>query len=119
MGMEAQLIAIGPFRKALADNCNLDYAYSLDKTAYANIPEGTTIAATITSVCSNESSFALAEALGIKPWDFDTHVFKMDLGNWAPGRLEDCMGADYTTRVYRDIKALAEAGWTFIYLPNG
>lgn len=112
MGMDAELLAIGPFSREVVDVLCYPPGY------YKDTPKGATII-TVVAVCNTtEASVNLASALGIGAWRFDQHcdieadVSKVDLELFAAsieGGSEDVAA----------FLKLAVNGFKFYYMPDG
>ena len=112
MGMDAELLAIGPFSKDIVDALEYPNCY------YASTPKGATIVTTVANCCTTDGSEKLAQALGIHPMCFEEHcgiqpdLNKVDLELFAEaveGGMEDVA----------DFLKLAANGFKFYYMPNG
>lgn len=112
MGMDADVIAIGRFSKAIAPYLGYPL-YSYDDT-----PEGATVITSLLECCTTYQSGELAEALGIDPWKFEQAHFDANLV--AEEVLQDAIGRDTCGRweVERFLE-LRTAGFQFYYRPNG
>jgi hypothetical protein len=113
MGMDADVIAIGPFSQDIIDM--LDYpAEYYDKTK-----PGATVITTVFSATSTDLSYQLARAMGVDAWDFNTH--KIDPKNVDMEDLEefvDCAVEHGMEDITTFIKLVGK-GFTFFYRPNG
>jgi hypothetical protein len=107
MGMDAEVIAIGPFSEAAVSF--LTYPAEV----YANTRPGTTILDKVFTVESGDSdeSRELARLVGAEVWDFNTH--ELD-----PSKVDLAGLAERFDGVERFV-GLAAAGFRFYYLPNG
>jgi hypothetical protein len=114
MGMDADLLAIGPFSSDIADI--LDYPPEY----YEGVKPGTKVITTVFLCETTDQSNGLAEALGIDPWDFGAHEIpfsKVDavaLTEWAE-ETDPFEGLADVMRMLR----LAQKGFTFFFRPNG
>ena len=108
MGLEAQLFAIGPFTKEIAD-C-LDY----NKEYYEDTKEGATVTSRFFMCVSSFMSAELAEAVGCDVWDFNTH-------NVTYNRFNEPIFAelDYEGTERTQLNRLIKAGFTILYMPGG
>jgi hypothetical protein len=116
MGMDATLMAIGPFEDRLL--LHLDY----DPWHYKNVKEGRRVVVTLVECRTTDASEALAEALGVGAMDLGDHVFDrltreqhrrlMRFALKGEGsRAAECWA--------EDIDALARLrAWTFVFMPN-
>lgn len=112
MGMDADLIAIGPFHPELGEYL----AYSPDY--YHDVPARALVTTELFSCQTSGLSEELAEAVGAKPWDFRTHQVNKNQINWQALR-------ELSTRLFLSgdhVKALGlflKHGFTVLYRPNG
>ena len=117
MGMEAEIQAIGPYSKDIAEY--LMYPADL----YKDTKEGAEIMAWVCSVNTSSQSEELAECFGVKPWDFNQHIFEIYLvGDIDFARVQGLVdkgggGPDIGVEVV--VRALVSKGFKFIFLPNG
>ena len=76
MGMDADVIAIGPFKAEIKDY--LDYPPHY----YDEVPDGTKVLSTLFPCVGVDQSNNLAEIFGFDAWDFSKHLIdcsKIDL----------------------------------------
>ena len=112
MGMDADLMVIGPFHPTLAAHL----AYRSDH--YINVPDGTLVTTELFSCQTTNLSEELAEAVGAKPWDFRTHHVNNNPINWQALR-------DLSPRLFTDgdhvqaLQLFLRHGFTILYRPNG
>jgi hypothetical protein len=112
MGMDASLLAIGPFSKDIVDALEYPNCY------YQSTPRGATVITTVTNCCTTRGSEELAQALGINPMRFEEHcdikpdLNKVDIELFA-GAAEN--GMDDVASFLK----LAANGFKFYYMPNG
>ena len=108
MGMNAEIVGIGTFRRAIVPYLQYPEAF------YANTREGVHIIDTIFYVeTGSTESRRLASCFGIDPWDFNQHEFdgtKADLTS-----LREL----FSDEEVRRFVGLREAGFKFFFLPNG
>lgn len=109
MGMSAEVLALGPFRRALVP------FLSHPAERYAATREGVTLVECVFRTPEGSSrSRELAACLRVDPWDFNTHAFdpwRVDLD-----ALRELFGGDAGCEAFI---ALREAGFEFFFLPNG
>ncbi|MBX9677500.1 MAG: hypothetical protein K2X38_01970 [Gemmataceae bacterium] len=107
MGMDAEVIAIGPFSEA----ATAFLTYPADN--YSAARPGTTIVDKVFCVESGSTSESceLARLVGVEAWDFNTH--ELD-----PSKADLAGLAERFDGVARFV-GLAAAGFRFYYLPNG
>ena len=111
MGANADVIAVGRFKKSIADD--LDYP----KDWYEDVAEGTRIITTaISKMVTNEQSCELARLLGTSLTIFNTHFIESEEVNWYEmkhffveiGKDEEC----------DKLKRLLTNGFKLIFRPN-
>jgi hypothetical protein len=108
MGMNAEVIAIGPFHRSIIPFLQ----YPADQ--YANTREGVTIAEKVFFIESGTSeSRKLAACFGVDPWDFNHH--ELDPRSADLDHLRDLFGEE----AVRSFVGLRDAGFRFFFLPNG
>jgi hypothetical protein len=111
MGLDADLVAIGPFKEAIADYLEYPGHY------YQNTRPGVQVITSVFLALTTDQSHGLAKAFGIDAWDFNQHEinpFHVD--------LELLMSALEITSDDNELKqflALRDAGFKFFYCPNG
>lgn len=111
MGMDAELYGLGKFKRCIVGH--LDYS----EDSYKATPEGCDIM-TLVIVCNTtRSSEDLANALGIDPWKFESH--RLTITDQILGALKDFAEEHDMEEEWEDLKALAEEGFVFQYMPNG
>ena len=113
MGMDADVIGAGPYSD--------DIQHILDYPAdyYHKTKPGTIILVTLFIAESTQESHELAEALGVDPWDFNTHRInpeKLDKGSLMEYA---CGAAGYGIEHVEAFFKLIEKGFSFFYRPNG
>ena len=117
MGMEAEIQAIGPYSKDIAEY--LMYPADL----YKDTKEGAEIMVWVCSVNTSRASEELAECFCIKPWDFNQHaftIFHVESIDFARVQgLVDKGGGCPDIGVEVVVRALVSKGFKFIFLPNG
>ena len=116
MGMDAELVAIGPFSEDIVNYLSYPPEY------YEDTEKGNTVYTVICSMATSAGSEELAQALGIEPWDFNRHFFTSDMMNAAnfAVMMQDSKDGNFDFDESIDaISALKGKGFLFIYLPNG
>ncbi len=115
MGMDAVLYAVGYFNQGIAQH--LEYSPEF----YCDTLEGALVITTVISCHTTSMSKRLAEALNINPWDFNDHV-GIPITDDVMGDLvlfidefEGVMDDDKLLQ----LRALKEASFSFVYMPNG
>lgn len=115
MGMNADVIAIGPFSKSIAGL--LDYPAEF----YDNTKPGTTVITTFCSAPGINTSNMLAAAMGVDPWDFNTHKIDSENIIRGLGALTEFAFAtgESVIELNEHFNRLAKEGFTFFFRPNG
>ena len=108
MGLDAQLIAVGPFSRSLLP------AMEYPANFYADVPEGVTIVRTVFSALTSASSHSLARCFGVGALELGRHALGGAPDADVPALLTVEEFADYVSAFL----ALREAGFQFYYLPN-
>ena len=111
MGMNADIIATGKFRKKLAKY--LDYP----KDYYEGVPTGSWIITSLFHCPTTTTSEFLARALRIDPWKLGEHrlfMLEVYLGDLRKFAQDHNFEKDYEAFL-----ALLDSGFTFYYRPNG
>lgn len=106
MGLDAQLIAIGPFSKAVLPG--LDYPGEF----YAGVEDGATVVANVFTAITSEISHNLARCFGVGAMDLGRHhvgASRADLH-----KLKELFGDEDVAKFV----ILRDAGFQFYYLPN-
>lgn len=111
MGMDADIIAIGRFRKDIVGY--LDYP----EDYYKATPEGTEVLVTLFQCETTTASQELAEVLGIHPWRFEEHKLRLDEN--VIHELSAFVEEYDRWGEHEALEALHKAGFTFYYRPNG
>ncbi len=109
MGMTAQILAIGPFRKELAQYLNYPADY------YAQTREGVPVISFLFQCFGSSQSEELAACFALDPWDFNQHKI-------VPGRVDVARLKEAFRETPKDIDAfvaMRTAGFEFFFVPNG
>jgi hypothetical protein len=106
MGLDAQVIAIGPFAAEIASA--LEYGVSF----YTNVEPGTLIVSNVFIAGTSDASHELAAAFGVGAMDFGSHKLNPECANIA--KLIEVFGKDNVEQ----FQCLAHNGFSFFYLPN-
>jgi hypothetical protein len=114
--MNAVVLVLGPFRPSLVP------LLTHPPEHYRGVREGAVILERLCEpAVGSSTSRALAEALGVEPWDFNSHPldpYAVDLA-----RLADAVGAyvrdEPAEAVVRRFVALRDAGFQFHFRPEG
>lgn len=106
MGLDAQVIGIGRFSRAIV--------HALDYPAhyYASVPTGATVIATVFEALTSEQSYALAQCFGVEAMDLGRHMLDASAADLK--RLEQEFGDDQV----QHFQALYDAGFQFYYMPR-
>ena len=107
MGLDAQVIAIGPFSQEIAKY--LEY----DSDAYDHVLEGATVISNVFIAPTSDYSHFLAECFGIGALELGKHELNPDHAD-----IESLLASDFAENVPEFLK-LRETGFKFYYLPNG
>jgi len=115
MGMDAQLVAFGPYSPAVKNY--LEYANNY----YAETKPGTLVFACCVFCVTTAQSKDLARALGVGPWDFNQHHFPVlsQQQIQAVAALTADWYDDEGPLVIERLTALSDGGFQFFYLPQG
>jgi len=106
MGLDAQVIAVGPFSDDIA--ASLEYGEKL----HAGIASGTTVVSNVFIAGTSSASDALAAAFGVGAMELGRHHLNPQVANIAQLKAE--FGEDDVGNFMR----LAARGFQFYYLPN-
>ncbi|HLO95460.1 MAG TPA: hypothetical protein VK195_14205 [Burkholderiaceae bacterium] len=106
MGLDAQVIAIGPYSGEIATS--LEYGEQF----YADVAPGSTVVTNVFIAGTSDASHKLAEAFGVGALELGKHQLDPSRANIAA--LSEVFGEQNAQQFQR----LARAGFTFFYLPN-
>ena len=106
MGLDAQLIATGPFHRDLVPF--LEYPAE----RYDAVPEGATIVTTVHECVTSDESGRLARAFGVGAMELHRHALDPGAADLA---LLEAVGE---RRLVDAFSRLRDAGFRFYYLPN-
>lgn len=116
MGMNADLLAIGPFDEDIVKY--LDYG----PWCYKGIEAGQKVVTTLITCRTSESSESLARALGFGSMDLGQHVMAGLSEAQRKNLVRFMLVDDGVTAADCHVEAVdalsRRAGWTFIYRPN-
>jgi hypothetical protein len=104
MGLDAQVIAIGPFSRSVLPALGYPASY------YADVSEGQTVIADVFAAGTSAASHALAEAFGVGAMELGRHVLDPQIADIE--KLTDFGSTE-------DFLLLRAHGFTFYFLPNG
>jgi len=107
MGLDAQVIAIGPFSQEALP------ALEYPATFYSDLPAGATVVSNVFIARTSEASHQLAQAFGVGAMDLGKHVLNPEAADQS--LLRDVFGAENVEQ----FQLLAKCAFTFYYLPNG
>ena len=108
MGLDALLIAVGPFSRSLLPA--LDYTADL----YADVAEGTTIVTLVFEALTSSGSYVLARSLGVGAMEFGRHA----VGSAPDADVSALLAEEEFVDYVPSFLALREAGFQFYYLPR-
>lgn len=106
MGLDAQVIAVGPFSRSII-SC-LEYG-----DLYANVEPGTTVVTNVFLAGTSEASHGLAKTFGVGAMDLGRH--HLDPASADTDLLRDHFGDVDVS----DFERLVAHGFQFYFLPNG
>ena len=106
MGLDAEVIAVGPFSQAILP------AMEYGPDFYVGVSDGTTVITNLFIAGTSEASRNLALAFGVGAMDLGRHVLDADSANIE--KLTEVFGGDNTAQ----FQLLANHGFTFYFLPN-
>ena len=106
MGLDAQVIAIGPYSESVASA--LEYGQR-----HGAVAPGTEVVTNIFIAATSEASHRLAAAFGVDAWDLGKHALREDAAD-----LEALVRFSDEENVAR-FELLRSHGFRFYYLPNG
>ena len=108
MGLDAELIAVGPFSRSLLP------AMEYPADFYADVPEGATIVCNVFFALTSAGSHLLARAFGVGALELGRHA----LGTAPEADVAALFAAEEFAEQVPAFLALREAGFQFYYLPN-
>jgi hypothetical protein len=106
MGLDAQVIAIGPFSADIASALEYDVSF------YTSVEQGTPVVSNIFIAGTSSVSHELAAAFGVNAMDLGKHRLNPEHANIA--KLIEVFGKDNVEQ----FQCLAHNGFSFFYLPN-
>lgn len=107
MGLDAQVIAIGPFSSTVTAALGYPPDY------YANVNEGTTVITSVFVALTSEQSHKLARAFGVSAMDLGNHHLAAAKANLA------ALVELFDEESVKQFELLSEHGFNFYYLPHG
>ncbi|RPI54301.1 MAG: hypothetical protein EHM49_03310 [Deltaproteobacteria bacterium] len=113
MGMDADVIGIGKFSSDTAHL--LDYSPDF----YSDTKEGADVITTVFLAGTSDQSHQLARAMGVDPWDFNTHKINASKVSVFELRKFVEYSPDHEEKDIDGFIQLVEKGFTFFYRPNG
>jgi hypothetical protein len=124
MGMDADVIGIGPLTQEILRTGGLDY----DDEKYKDLPVGTIITCSFFRCVTTGMSRELADAFGIgDPFDFGIHElsktkrpFLLSHSDWLAVQViaENEQTIKDAAKEIECFQACWRAGWTLLYRPN-
>jgi len=116
MGMDATLIAIGPYDEKLIPH--LDYG----PWDYKDAKEGDLVVTTLVTCRTTDASTALATALGVRPMDLGRHVFDGLTRTQHQLLMRFSLAGEGRTAAECAVEAIDALSrnrkWMFVYQPN-
>ena len=106
MGLDAQVIAIGPLSDAVLPA--LEYGPEF----YAGISAGTTVVSNLFLAGTSEASHQLANAFGVSAMELGKHELRPETAN------HDLLAELFGEQNLKQFLLLAQTGFRFYYLPN-
>jgi hypothetical protein len=107
MGLDAQVIAIGPFAADIAS------ALEYGEKRYEGVPAGATVVSTVFLAATTDESVALAAAFGVGAFEMGKHKLDASCANI------EALIAQFGEADAGNFKRLAGRGFEFYYMPNG
>jgi hypothetical protein len=106
MGLDAQVIAIGPFSPSVLPA--LEYGPEF----YAGVQPGNTVVSNVFLACTSEASHQLAAAFGVGAMELGKHELRPERAN------HELLAQEFGEQNLEQFLLLAQAGFRFFYLPN-
>ena len=106
MGLDAQVIAIGPFSNEIAS------ALEYEPKFYVDVPPGTTVVSNVFIAETSATSHALAAAFGVGAMELGRHRLDATVASLAQ------LAAEFGERDVENFERLRAQGFEFFYLPN-
>lgn len=106
MGLDAQVIAIGPYSSEVASS--LEY----EESFYVGVVPGTVVVTNVFLACTSEDSHKLASAFGVGAMELGKHQLNPETANVA--ELANVFGESNVA----EFQCLVRNGFSFFYLPN-
>lgn len=106
MGLDAEVIAIGPFSQCVLNA--LEYGPNF----YSNVEEGVLVIVHVFLACNSENSHLLASAFGVGAMDLGKHHLSAQRANLSA--LREAFGESNV----RQFLTLRDNGFDFYYAPN-
>ena len=116
MGMDADLLAIGPVKVLKRWD-----ALSYPDDFYDDVPEETVVIGIAAVAWTTDMSRNLAKLCGVEPWDLGNHLIKqvpsrsLEMDYW----MDELIGTECAWDVLERIKGLLIDGAELWYRPNG
>jgi hypothetical protein len=106
MGLDAQIIAIGPFSRKVVK------ALEYPEADYAQVKEGATVVSNVFLAMTSEESHKLAACFGVGAMDLGRHELNSHVAD------EKKLAEVFDEENVRDFLVLRENGFKFYFLPN-
>ncbi len=107
MGVKANILLIGPFKKNIAGNL------SYPEDFYSKVEENTLVVTENFHCVSSDASLMLADALGVFLWNFNTHRIDPNKINW------EVLYEMYEQEDVDNVRRLFKEHFVGIFMPNG
>jgi hypothetical protein len=109
MGLDAELLAIGPYSQRVRDH--LEYPGSF----YGDVHDGSLVISSVVCCSGTATSIRLAKMLGVDPWTLDKHC-NIPVAGFDAELLTDI--AEDGVRAVQRFDALRSAGFRFYFMPR-
>lgn len=106
MGLDAQVIAIGPYSSKVTSSLEYGTAY------YAGVTPGTMVVTNVFIACTSEAGHKLAAAFGVGAMDLGKH--KLDPHKASLRELTEIFGENNVAQ----FQCLVRNNFEFFFLPN-
>jgi hypothetical protein len=106
MGLDAQIIGIGPFSEAI--NEALEYPPDY----YNSVPTGATVITLVFEALTSEQSHTLAQCFGVGAMDLGRHLLGASIADI------DTLRRNFGDEEVHHFRLLRDAGFQFYFMPN-
>jgi hypothetical protein len=106
MGLDAQVIAIGPFSSSVLPALEYSPQY------YVGVSPGTVVVSNVFVACTSSASHQLAAAFGVGAMELGRHELSPERAN------HELLVEVFGERDVEQFQLLARSGFRFYYLPN-